>query len=518
MRRRTFIAAGAGALLWPGLAAAQTPARKALVIGNDRYGGAMNALDNAVADSRAIAQALTRCGFDVTAHENADFETMTGALTSHAAAVKDAGETGIGFFYYAGHGAASPDGGNYLIPSGSAAMSDGFWKEAVRVDELLRTFSGEGAPRIVSLDCCRNRLPIAIAPAAGQASLAKPGSFSGIRGMEMVSGPRANQFISFAAWEGETAADKVGDAKRGPYSSALEAALQRGGQSVRDMFEDVRYDVMERTAQVQEPMNVPRLAPQSRNVRVQANGAAAATFQRKALRQAMVVSCTYAGSTNPVATTELDAQRVGEALRASGFAVTPALNPKKQELTDLLDGFSESLRAAGPASTGVIYFAGIGASRRGKNFFLPDMAGALPQRESELGTMAIRFEDIIAALEGSGAAAVVMMVDCGRVFNIDVPPRGFEQGFAETFGGSNVVLAYSTQPGSRNIETPEGSFYSRALAEEMQRPERRNFVDMLDAVSRSVVQRTNGRMKPWLQSSAKGPIFFRDGRGIDTDA
>jgi hypothetical protein len=74
-------------------------------------------------------------------------------------------------------------------------------------------------------------------------------------------------FISFATWEGETASDGRADDNNGPYAKALGTRLLEPAVTVRDMFENVRLDVLEMTLQRQEPMNLSRLQRRSSDIK-----------------------------------------------------------------------------------------------------------------------------------------------------------------------------------------------------------------------------------------------------------
>ncbi|HCX11768.1 MAG TPA: hypothetical protein DHU81_15805, partial [Hyphomonas sp.] len=79
-----------------------------------------------------------------------------------------------------------------------------------------------------------------------QRSLGGGESFRGLRRTAGGAGER-NMFLSFATWEGETASDGRADDGNGPYASALSTRLSKPATTVRDMFEQVRLDVLEKT-------------------------------------------------------------------------------------------------------------------------------------------------------------------------------------------------------------------------------------------------------------------------------
>ena len=85
--------------------------RRALVIGNDSYQGAMP-LQNARSDARAVAKALEHDEFKVTLKEDLTVRAMKEALRAFKQQVSGGDEV---VFYFAGHGVQF-EGTNYLIP------------------------------------------------------------------------------------------------------------------------------------------------------------------------------------------------------------------------------------------------------------------------------------------------------------------------------------------------------------------------------------------------------------------
>jgi uncharacterized caspase-like protein len=87
--------------------------RVALVIGNAAY--AESPLNNPANDARGIAQALRSRGFTVIERVNVDNIAMRRAVAEFGDRM---GESGVGLFYYSGHG-LQVNGRNYLIPIGA---------------------------------------------------------------------------------------------------------------------------------------------------------------------------------------------------------------------------------------------------------------------------------------------------------------------------------------------------------------------------------------------------------------
>src|SRR5262245_41495962 len=109
------IAIGLALLSLPTALHAQTEKRIALLIGNQAYGSEIGRLANPHNDVALLEKALKGLGFEVTAVRDAGLGGLHQTVNAYVRRVQAAGSNAIGFFYYAGHGAADA-GVNYLIP------------------------------------------------------------------------------------------------------------------------------------------------------------------------------------------------------------------------------------------------------------------------------------------------------------------------------------------------------------------------------------------------------------------
>ena len=81
------------------------------------YPDAIGALENTHRDGERIAATLKALGFAVSHRRDLDKASMVTAIADYVDRLEKAGPEAVGFFYYAGHGAAnSKYGDNYLIP------------------------------------------------------------------------------------------------------------------------------------------------------------------------------------------------------------------------------------------------------------------------------------------------------------------------------------------------------------------------------------------------------------------
>jgi uncharacterized caspase-like protein len=278
------------------------------------------------------------------------------------------------------------------------------------------------------------------------------------------------------------------------------------------MFENVRLDVLEMTLQRQEPMNLSRLQRRSSDIRIgswsRGPGAEVSWTQRPALRHALVFANEYRDAEYSTLThTGADGEMVSAALRASGYETTYAMNADRQAFGEAITEFRKRLKTAGPAAVGLVYFSGYGTSRGGENFLIPD--GPIPSGDSDLSLEAIRLADLVTQLEAAEAQAVVVLVDCGRAFSLG-GHKGIEPGFKETFGRNNVVIAYADAPGERHWDNGARSLFADAFARNVLAPDRIDIETVMARVSQDVREKSDGKQKPWFQTSLQLPIYFRE--------
>ena len=518
-RRHMLLLGGAAAIPWPGRAEEATrQPRHALIIGNAAYPEGIGPLANPIHDARRVADAIGECGFSLVTGgivQDAGRSRMMSAIRDYADALEASGPEAVGFFYYSGHGAARENQGNYLIPVEDVdRLDEALWDDSIALDWLMDKLTALEAPNVLALDACRNVLKLPDA----QRALGGGESFRGLRRTAGGAEER-NMFISFATWEGETASDGRADDGNGPYAKALGTRLMEPAVTVRDMFEQVRLDVLEMTLQRQEPMNLSRLQRRSSDVKIGswtrlAEDGPLAPVSQNPLRVALVFSNDYAESGDyALPNTHEDGQKVAQALGESGYKVRHIQNADLAGFNAGLEMLRNSLNAAGPASVGIVYFAGYGASLFGeRNYLIPN--GPLPRTEYDVQESGAELRKAVELLEDSAAQAVVMLVDCGRKYDSPMETKGLEAGFADYAADANVVIAYADKPGTVRPDSSGPSVFAEAFARRAQSPDRVDLNKVMLQVSGDVIAATGNQQQPWFQSSVRLPIFFR----ADVDA
>jgi hypothetical protein len=210
--------------------------RVALVIGISGY--KVGPLANPVNDATAMAEALEKqLKFDKVALKlDIGREALLAALRDFS---REATSAGLALVYFAGHG-TEVGGQNYLIPADAMlAKASDLSLEAIPLATVLAQIEGAQKLKLVILDSCRNN----IFPLAGK----ERGKTRGLARVE----PGRNTLIVYAAKHGSVAADGVGG-KHSPFTAALLKHIA-ARHEVQRLFREVRDDVLDATAQQDEP-------------------------------------------------------------------------------------------------------------------------------------------------------------------------------------------------------------------------------------------------------------------------
>ena len=217
--------------------------RFALVIGNGNYENTAK-LANPPNDAKLMAATLRTLGFDVIERVDADRGTILKALREFGDRLENAGDDGVGLFYYAGHG-VQVNGVNYMIPVDAEIERESDMDiYAVPAKNVVGKMDFAGSRvNFVILDACRNN-PFTR-------------SFrSATRGLAVMDAPRGT-LIAYATAPGDVAADGRGD--NSPYTAALARAMTERGLAAEHVFRRARQSVMEATGDVQVPWEASSL-------------------------------------------------------------------------------------------------------------------------------------------------------------------------------------------------------------------------------------------------------------------
>jgi uncharacterized caspase-like protein len=234
------------------LNAAAQPKRVALIIGNAGY-SALPRLSAPVRDANAIGDVLEKThGYVVMRAHNLNRLDMFRTIERFVRSAKGADSVVI---YYSGHGVATAQRQNLLLPVDTPDLSerdeiDGdLLRVSVTVDDVVEKLAQtRAAVQLLVIDACRD-IPSGL-----------PRSKSVFKGMAPAHVESPNLLVSFATASGRTARDGVG-ASLSPYAEALASELRERGAAtgLMQLLEDVAVRVEHVTAGRQTPMRYGNL-------------------------------------------------------------------------------------------------------------------------------------------------------------------------------------------------------------------------------------------------------------------
>lgn len=232
--------------LWAG--AAMSAERVALVMGIADY-QSIGPLKNTINDARRISETLEQIGFDVTTAFDATSQQMHDLLEEFAFRSETAD---LALIYFAGHG-VEVQGENFLIPADAQVASNAdIQRQAVSLKDMLVAVDKARKMRIVILDSCRNNpfgdlIDTSETTAEGGAGASETRGGGGLA----QPAPDRGTLVSFAAKDGNVALDGSGD--NSPFALALSDRLKQPNLEISLMFRQVRDQVLQSTANQQEP-------------------------------------------------------------------------------------------------------------------------------------------------------------------------------------------------------------------------------------------------------------------------
>ena len=248
-------------LLAPWFAARAEEARTALVIGNSHYTFAP--LPNPEHDAADIADALRGAGFSVDVVLDAGRAKMLESIGRFGDTL--AHRKGVGFFYYAGHGAQIA-GENYLLPVDAAAGDETSLKESAVGASLVvdAAAATDDTLNILVLDACRDN----------------PLGPTRVRGLSRIDSSD-RLFISYSTKPGAVAFD--GDDRNSPYAKHLALAIATPRLSLESVFKRTLKGVYQETQGQQNSLALVvlfrRVCFPARVTRVRSHGAGGRTGQ-----------------------------------------------------------------------------------------------------------------------------------------------------------------------------------------------------------------------------------------------
>jgi hypothetical protein len=221
----------------------------------------------------------------------------------------------------------------------------------------------------------------------------------------------------------------------------------------------------------------------------------------------LVTNQEYPRSVGPLEATHRDGEILCEALAKLGFDVRHVRDANLQVFQQELLQHIRRLHAAlarGIEATGFFYFSGHGAvmEKDGDNFLIPTEASIKSARE--LSALAYPLGRLVRALSDTRAKANFIVIDACRDVAFPSLTRG-TRGLSPEREEGGVFIAFSTAPGQVALDA---HYYSKALAEELQVPDRPAYV-AFRSVRRRVLKATSNQQFPWMRDGLIDPFFFK---------
>jgi len=226
--------------LWHITPSFASASRIALVIGNSQY-TQLKPLSNPKNDAQAIGKALRNVGFKLLDNKvlyNLNEMQFLSVIKRFA---RQAQGTEMALIYYAGHG-VQIGSGSYLLPVDIPKNIELIERRGIALDAVLDKLKGKSALNIAIFDACRE-----IPKLEDEANRAGFGSSVRAFGRSHALVGRS-QIIAYSTATGEYAKD--GSGRHSPYTQALLNQLNTSTLDVRDLFDQVAYDVSVKSGQI----------------------------------------------------------------------------------------------------------------------------------------------------------------------------------------------------------------------------------------------------------------------------
>lgn len=241
----------------------------------------------------------------------------------------------------------------------------------------------------------------------------------------------------------------------------------------------------------------------------------AGPLQAESMRKALVVGNGNYGAVqtleNPVSDAMLMANRLGDL----GFEVSMIIDGTQIEMRRAIAQFGRDLRASGPETVGLFYYAGHGVQSFGANYLLPVDASLTDAADLDL--VALEAQTILRQMASARNRTNIVILDACRDNPFETIADLDDNGLAEMKAPAGTFLAYATAPGAVALDgLGENSPFTTALAEEIL-IEDIPIEQMFKKVRVRVRDATSGLQTPWDTSSLTVDFKFKPGKTLSAE-
>lgn len=200
-----------------------------------------------------------------------------------------------------------------------------------------------------------------------------------------------------------------------------------------------------------------------------------------------------------------DARQLADVMRQIGFNVNLVENASREGMLDALGSFEERLKA----SKGIAFFhyGGHGVQVDGKNFLIP--ADADIPDEKRVATRAVDVDEVMSALDASGAAANVVVLDACRDNPLPATStRSAARGLSVVARKpKNSIIIYAAEADNRALDGLFTPVFSRAIAEFGNR----DISEVMKQVRQEVFTLSDGAQTPGEYTQLFAPLVLVSG-------
>ena len=201
-----------------------------------------------------------------------------------------------------------------------------------------------------------------------------------------------------------------------------------------------------------------------------------------------------------------DAQLLAERLRQTGFEVTAVADRDLKSLSEDVEAFAQKIKAHGPATVSVLYYAGHGVESDGANYLVPVNADI--KRRADIVPQSLSVKRVADRLSSAGNALNILIVDACRDNPFPPGVAASAPGLVPMGAVYGVFIASATGSGKTAYDGDDGhSPYTRALADAMMVPGER-LEDVFKSVRRQVRLSTGEQQIPWESTSLELDFYF----------
>ena len=210
----------------------------------------------------------------------------------------------------------------------------------------------------------------------------------------------------------------------------------------------------------------------------------------------------FSGLGNPLP----DAERLGGVLQKIGFRVKVVRNGSREDMLEAIKEFEERLRGTGAIA--FFHYGGHGVQVGGKNYLLP--ADADIPDERRVAMRAVELDEVMGALEQSGAKANVVVIDACRDNPLPTTAARSASRGLSVVGAKpkNSIIIYAAESGSVAVD----GLFTPILAAALE-AKGRTITKAMQMVRSEVYARSNGQQTPGEYNQLFDDLFLWDGDG-----